>query len=87
MTGVNKIFMNFNCNQCGEEYADGKFGRNKSMEELSRISVGRTKTGIQIWCVRHDRNIVEIDLPPDHKLMTMPMKCQFCEGPDCEHVK
>jgi len=82
----NKIFMVFNCKLCVHEYSDGKYGRNKSMEELSRITVGRTKTGIQVWCSRHGNNVVEIDLPADNKIMQMPMKCQFCEGPDCEHV-
>ena len=78
--------MNFNCRKCQEEYHDGKYGRNKSMEELTRITVGRTKTGIQVWCVRHQLNIVSFDLPPDHKLMTIPLKCEICTGPNCEHV-
>ena len=84
---LTEIFMHFHCRECNEEYSDGKYGRNKSMEELARITVGRTKTGIQVWCVRHDRNIITFDLPPDHKLMTMPLKCEICTGPDCEHVK
>jgi hypothetical protein len=78
--------MNFNCRQCQEEYIDGKYGRNKSMEELTRITVGRTKTGIQVWCVRHQLSVVSFDLPPDHPLMRMPLKCEVCTGPDCEHV-
>jgi len=65
---------------------DGKYGRNKSMAELARITVGRTKTGFQVWCVRHDINIADYDLPDDHPIMTMPMVCQFCEAPECEHV-
>ena len=78
--------MNFNCKKCQEEYMDGKYGRNKSMAELARISIGVTKTGFQVWCVRHDLNIGDYDLPEDHPIMTMPKICQFCEGPDCEHV-
>ena len=78
--------MVFNCKKCGEEYTDGKYGRNTSMEKQSRITVGRTKTGIQVWCSRHDINIVEINLPPDHPIMLEPMECQFCTGPECEHV-
>ena len=65
---------------------DGKYGRNKSMQELSRLEVGRTKTGMQVWCVRHDENIMEIELPSDNVLMTMPLRCEICTGPDCEHV-
>ena len=75
-----------NCKKCGEEYMDGKYGRNKSMAELARITVGATKTGFQIWCVRHDINVADYDLPFDHPIMMMPKTCQFCEGPECEHV-
>lgn len=82
----NKIFMVFNCKDCVHEYMDGKYGRNKSMQELARIVVGRTKTGIQVWCVRHDKNIMDCDLPDDHIIMNMPLKCGICVGPDCEHV-
>lgn len=81
-----EIFMNFNCRECVQEYTDGKYGRNKSMQDMARVEVGRTKTGIQVWCVRHGMNIARIDLPPDHEFMNMPMKCELCEGPDCEHV-
>lgn len=78
--------MNLNCKKCMHEYMDGKYGRNKSMQELARIEVGRTKTGLQIWCVRHDLNISDFDLPADNKIMQMPLKCELCTGPDCEHV-
>lgn len=78
--------MNFNCGKCQEEYMDGKYGRNKSMAEMARFEVGRTKTGLQVWCVRHDMNIIDIDLPANNVLMTMPLKCGICTGPDCEHV-
>jgi len=83
----NKIFMFFNCRECVQEYMDGKYGRNKSMQELARIAVGRTKTGIQVWCVRHDKNIMDTDLPDDHYIMNMPLKCEICTGPNCEHVE
>ena len=79
--------MNYNCRECVEEYTDGKYGRNKSMQQLARLDVGRTKTGIQVWCVRHDKKIVDIELPSDHKLMVDPVKCEICTGPECEHVK
>ena len=82
----NNIFMNFNCRECTQEYMDGKYGRNKSMSELARLAIGRTKTGIQVWCVRHDRHIINCDLPDDHHIMNMPLKCELCTGPECEHV-
>jgi len=86
MTIPNNIFMNFNCRECTQEYMDGKYGKNKSVQEMSRITVGRTKRGIQVWCVRHDKNIVDVDLPSDNTLMTMPLRCEICTGPQCEHV-
>lgn len=79
--------MVINCGKCQNEYMDGKYGRNKSMQEMARLVVGRTKTGLQVWCVRHDMNVVDIDLSSDNVLMTMPLKCQICSDPDCEHVK
>ena len=79
--------MSMNCKECQQEYMDGKYGRNKSMQEMARLEVGRTKTGIQVWCVRHDKNIVHIDLPDNHMLMNIPLHCEICEGPECEHVK
>jgi len=82
----NNIFMNFNCRECIQEKMDGKYGRNKSMAELARLAIGRTKTGIQLWCVRHDKNIFDIDLPKDHVLMNIPLKCEICTGPECEHI-
>ena len=66
--------MNFNCKECVHEYTDGKYGRNKSMAEMARLSVGRTKTGIQVWCVRHDINVINCDLPDEHHIMNMPLK-------------
>lgn len=78
--------MNFNCKKCQEEYMDGKYGRNKSMAELARLSIGRTKTGLQVWCVRHEINVIDMDLPLDHKLMKMPLHCELCSTPECEHI-
>ena len=79
------ILVAWNCRKCGYEFLDGKYGRNKSMQELARITVGTTKTGVQIWCVRHDILIANIDLQDDHKIMNMPFKCEFCTTPNCEH--
>ena len=67
-------------------YKIEKITENYFTLEIARLEVGRTKTGLQIWCVRHDMNVVDIDLSSDNVLMTMPLKCQICSGPDCEHV-
>lgn len=57
MTDKNKIQLFFHCGKCSEENK----ARKQSMEEFSRISVGWTKKGLQVWCVRHDCNIVNLD--------------------------
>lgn len=42
--------------------ADGATGFPKaSPSKYARISVGFTELGIQVWCVRHDVNVIHID--------------------------
>ena len=36
--------------------------RNESPESYARLSIGTTKLGFQVWCVRHDVNVAHIDL-------------------------
>lgn len=52
----NQIEMFFHCKLCMEARP-----ANKSPQEWSRIEVGATHFGIQIWCKRHDANIMNID--------------------------
>lgn len=35
--------------------------RGKSMEEYARLSVGMTRQGLQVWCARHDCNVMHVD--------------------------
>lgn len=52
----NCIVMYTHCGLCLNELPE-----DKSMGEFSEISVGFTIEGLQIWCDRHDCNIVHID--------------------------
>lgn len=56
---TNEIGMYFHCARCLEQYE-------KEMPEMSRgdfqqLEIGYTKIGLQIWCRRHNMNIIHID--------------------------
>lgn len=56
ITNTRVIQMFLNCALCLKERPAGE-----SMESWSRINVGFTALGVQVWCVRHDCNVVHID--------------------------
>ncbi len=53
---LDEIIMFFHCAKCLEEMPRGE-----SPRTFQRIQTGWTKKGIQIWCVRHDREVVNLD--------------------------
>ncbi len=57
MAERNSIKQFFHCRKCTEECPPGQ-----SMKHWSRIECGWTEKGWQIWCVRHDSNILSLDL-------------------------
>ena len=52
----NEIVQFFHCKRCGENIPPGI-----SPSDHQEIEVGWTKIGFQVWCKRHDLNIVHID--------------------------
>ena len=46
----------FHCGQCIEEMPAGT-----SPQRWSQLEVGFTPQGLQVWCKRHDCNVVHID--------------------------
>lgn len=56
MTVKNEIKLYFHCAKCLEELPDGE-----SPAGYARYSMGRTDTGLQIWCERHNCNITKIE--------------------------
>lgn len=44
------------CSRCLSEIPPGT-----SPEQWARLSFGFTKIGVQVWCVRHDINVINID--------------------------
>lgn len=52
----NEIDMFFHCKQCLAELPRGK-----SPREFVHVEVGWTRDGLQVWCVRHEKNVVNLD--------------------------
>lgn len=48
------------CSRCADEVADGTAGP-ISLADYGRLEVGFSTRGLQIWCRRHDSNVVHID--------------------------
>lgn len=53
----NKVYLYFHCRQCEEENRP----RAVSMNDFARLSCGWTEKGVQVWCNRHDCNVVALD--------------------------
>ncbi len=59
------------CDKCANEVASGQAGET-SLAEYARIEVGFTPFGLQVWCHRHNGNVVHVDfegrrLPADFR--------------------
>ena len=57
---LNKIKEPIVCVKCSSEFLSGQTD-SKSMQEYSKIDVGFTERGLQIWCQRHQLNICHIN--------------------------
>jgi hypothetical protein len=53
---TNEIGMYFHCGKCLQERPD-----DQSPRDWQRIQVGMTKQGLQVWCVRHECNVIHVD--------------------------
>lgn len=63
-----QIEMFWHCKKCLNEVKK----LNQSPQEYQQISVGITKKGIQVWCNRHNHNVIHLDLNPNLKEMPKP---------------
>lgn len=52
----NNIQLYFHCSLCLDEKPE-----DQSPQEWGRLEVGWTKQGIQIWCKRHDVNVMHMN--------------------------
>jgi len=48
------------CATCADEYASGATDA-ASLRDYTRLDVGFSDRGLQVWCRRHDRNVVHVD--------------------------
>lgn len=59
VSAKNEIELYFQCSLCMQELMELEI--EQSPQEYQQIEVGWTKKGLQVWCKRHDCNIVHID--------------------------
>ena len=58
----NNIELYLHCGKCIKEYqSDESLRKTISPKDYARIQAGWTKQGLQVWCNRHDCNIIHID--------------------------
>ena len=53
---TNEIQMNMHCKVCLASLPSGE-----SPASWARLTVGFTRWGIQVWCERHDINVMHVD--------------------------
>lgn len=53
----NKIVRYFHCARCLRELPEGQ-----SPRDWAQLEVGMTETGVQVWCKRHNINVLNLTL-------------------------
>ena len=53
---TNEIEAFFHCTKCLQEVPPGQ-----SPRDFIHVEVGWTDIGLQVWCVRHELNVVHVD--------------------------
>jgi hypothetical protein len=56
-----RIGMYVHCRLCGNEVLTGKMRGKVSPADYARFAVGWTQQGLQVWCNRHNVNVLHID--------------------------
>jgi hypothetical protein len=57
---TNEIQAYLHCKLCVDEQRS-PLGRGTSPSTYSRLAVGWTKRGLQVWCERHEVNVLHVD--------------------------
>lgn len=52
----NRIEQFWHCRKCIDELPEGT-----SPREFIHVEVGFTRAGLQVWCVRHEENVIHLD--------------------------
>ena len=69
---LNQIKETIVCVKCSDEFMGGSTDA-KSLQDYSKIDVGFTDRGIQLWCQRHQVNICHIDF--EDKKLDIDFRC------------
>lgn len=56
---TNEIALYFHCSLCVRQYEEES--PQMSRAEFARLDIGWTKLGFQVWCRRHDINVMHVD--------------------------
>lgn len=48
------------CEACHDEFVAG-LSDSRSLQDYVRVDLGFTEMGLQVWCRRHDANVVHVD--------------------------
>ena len=57
---LNQIKEPIVCVKCSDEFAKGLSDAN-SLRDFTKVDVGLTDRGLQVWCQRHEINICHLD--------------------------
>ena len=67
------------CKKCGDALKRGKFGNDvQGMHDITNLNVAITDTGISVYCVRHNADVISFDLPPEHPTLQLRCTCVEC---------
>lgn len=62
VSSLNEIDQFLHCGRCLDEWKENtKIKTKQSPRDYSKLSIGFTKSGLQVWCNRHQCNVVHID--------------------------
>jgi len=78
---TNKIITFLHCRLCTDELAMGEI--ELSPRDYAELEVGFTKIGLQIWCRRHECNVVHVD----YEGRKLPANIDRIEHPKLKAVK
>ena len=59
IANTNEILQYIHCGLCLKDFK--KEGHGQSPKSFSKLSIGFTPIGLQVWCDRHDCNVAHID--------------------------
>ncbi len=74
---ANRIVAYIHCAMCLDEWKDpaNRASDDTTPAQWARLNAGWTKRGFQLWCVRHDVNVLHVDFEgAKHKANTTAKK-------------